>query len=358
MKENKTLLIINCGSTSTKVSIFNNYDEVLRNNISYNIEEINKYKNVSAQLDMRRESVMEFLDSNNIKPTDLDIVISRGGSTFKTEGGAYKINDLMISRLRDKPFVQHAGILGPVIARYIADLAGIKSYVYDSPSTCELTDIARISGMKEIERVSLIHTLNTRYVSKKICEDLDKDYNDLNIIAAHLGGGITISLHSRGRIVDVVGDGEGTFSPDRAGGIHSRQLVDLCFQEEYASADSVHKIMRGNGGLVSYLGTNDVIEIENRIDVGDNYALLIYDAMVYQISKSISSLVPVVDGNVDFIVLTGALANSNKLVDKIKKRISFISEVKVIPGDLEMEALCYGGMKILEDKEEIKDYIE
>ncbi|MBC8588941.1 butyrate kinase [Paratissierella segnis] len=358
MKEQKTLLIINCGSTSTKVSIFHNYNEVLRSNISYSIEEINKFKNVSAQLDMRKESVMKFLEDKNIKYKDLDIVMSRGGSTFPTEGGAYEINDIMVSRLRDKPFVQHAGILGPVIARYIADLAGVKSYVYDSPSTCELTDIAKISGMKEIERVSLVHTLNTRYVCRKICKELNKDYEKLNIIAAHLGGGITISLHSKGKIIDVVGDGEGTFSPDRAGGIHSRQLVDLCFGKEYDSAAAVHKIMRGNGGLVSYLGTNDVVEIEDRIDSGDKYALLIYDAMIYQLSKSIVSLAPVVDGKLDFIVLTGSLAKSCQLVEKLKKHISFLAEIKVLPGDMEMEALCYGGMKILEGKEQVKNYTE
>ena len=219
----------------------------------------------------------------------MDIVISRGGSTLPTEGGAYEINDLMVERLRDKPFVQHAGILGPIIARHIADLAGIKSYVYDSPSTDELTDIAKISGMKEIKRASLVHTLNTRYISRKVCEKLNKNYNEINIIAAHLGGGITISLHSNGRIIDVVGDDEGAFSPDRAGGVPTRQLVDLCFKDKYDNPYSVHRIMRGNGGLVSYLKTNDVIEIEGRIEANDQFASLIYDAMIYQISKSIGS---------------------------------------------------------------------
>lgn len=352
------LLIINTGSTSTKVAVYENEKELIKKSLVHTLHELGKYELVSQQRKMRKQAILDFLKENFYTLNQFDIIVSRGGSTLPVEGGAYEVNDEMVERLKNKPFVQHAGILGPVIARELADEAGIKAYVYDSAAVDELQDLSRISGMKEIERVSLVHTLNTRYVSKIVCEAKGKIYEKSSIIAAHMGGGITMSLHHKGRIIDVVGDDEGTFSPDRSGSIPTRQLVDLCFNGKYKTASDVHRIMRGGGGLVSYLGTMDVLEVDKKIDRGDKDAELILNAMVYQICKNLASLSPVVEGKIDFILLTGPLCFSNRIVQGIKKRITFIAPIEVMPGEYEMEALCRGGLSVLLKKEIPKEYKE
>ena len=352
------MLIINCGSTSTKLALYSGELLIAEENIRHDSSELTSSAFVTDQHDMRKRAVLDFLIRHDTDPASLDIVISRGGSTLPVEGGAYAVNDVMYDRLKNRPFVQHAGILGPVIAREIADAAGAGAYVYDSPAVDEMTEIAKISGMKELDRPSLIHTLNTRYTARLVCEKRGSNYGESNIIAAHMGGGITIGLHHNGRITDVVNDAEGPFSPDRAGGVNSRLLVDLCFSGKYADAASVHRIMRGGGGVMSYLGTTDMKSVEEKADQGDEFAALIFDAMSYQIAKGIASLAPVVCGKIDFILLTGAMANSRRLTDDLEKRLSFLGPVEIIPGDREMEALHRGGMEILSDPSSVKEYKE
>ncbi len=353
-----TMLVINTGSTSTKLALYRGEECLHSETIEHPPECLAECPLVTDQYPMRREAVLDFLRRTETKPEQLDIVMSRGGSTRPVEGGAYGVNDLMVDRLKNRPFVQHAGILGPVIAREIADLAGVRAYVYDSAATDELASIARISGMKEIRRASLVHTLNTRYTARQVAASLGRAYEDCNVIAAHMGGGITITLHAQGRLVDVVGDEEGPFSPERAGGVSSRMLVDLCFSGKYANAAEVHRIMRGRGGLASYLGTSDAREVERRIEKGDTEAELVYDAMIYQIAKGVASLAPVVDGYVDFIVFTGAIAHSKRIVGGLKKRLAFLAPIHVVPGDHEMEALHRGGLDIFAGHAAVKEYME
>ncbi|WP_434309126.1 butyrate kinase [Hominifimenecus sp. rT4P-3] len=358
MEEKYRLLVINTGSTSTKLALYENETLLAGDTVVYSPEELSKYPLVTDQHEMRKQSALQFLKDNQTELSSLNIVVSRGGSTKPVESGAYEVGDSMVDRLKNKPFVQHAGILGPVIAREIADMAGVKAYVYDSAATDELSEVARISGMKEIERVSLVHVLNTRYSSRLVCERIGMSYEDANIIAVHMGGGITLSLHEKGRVTDVVGDEEGTFSPERAGGVPTRQLVDFCFSGQFQSAREVHSRMRGKGGLISYLGTGDVREVERRIEEGDDYARLILDAMILQISKNIASLAPVVNGKVDFILLTGAIAKSNRIVEGIQKRVGFLAKIFVEPGEHEMEGLCFGGLEILRGNIPVKQYQE
>lgn len=352
------ILVLNTGSTSTKLALYQREKVVAEKTVSHSHEELAQYLFVTQQHDMRKRCVLDFLTEQQVQLEQLELIMSRGGSTLPVEGGAYLINDIMFDRLKNHPFVQHAGILGPVIARELANASGICAYVFDSAAVDEMTDVAHISGMKEIRRASLVHTLNTRYTSRLVARQLGRSYETCNIIAAHLGGGITITLHSKGRIVDVVGDEEGSFSPERAGGVSSRMLVDLCFSGNYQSADDVHRIMRGGGGLMSYLGTADVLEVEEKCTDGDKFAQLIYQAMEYQTAKSIASLAPVVNGAVDFIVLTGAIAKSEKFISALKQRISFLAPVHVVPGDHEMEALHQGALEIIRDPSCVKTYVE
>ncbi|HHZ02154.1 MAG TPA: butyrate kinase [Tissierellia bacterium] len=351
------ILVINPGSTSTKVSLYENEKELFTEKLDHPLEIIEKFENVEDQLHMRKDLVLKILKEKNFDIKDLSVVVARGGMLPPVKSGAYEINELMIDRVLNRPIMEHASNLAAPIAYEIAKEAGVPSYIYDSVMTDELTDIARISGMPDIPRTSSSHVLNTRAMAIKAARKRGKKYNELNIIVAHLGGGISINVHEKGRIVDLVSDDEGPFSPERAGRVPCRDLINLCYSGKY-DKKTMHRKLRGNGGLRAYLNTIDAREVEDMIEKGNQEARIIYEAMAYQIAKGIGELATVVEGKVDVIVLTGGIAHSRMLTDWIVKRISFIAPVEIFPGENEMEALALGALRVLRGQEVARQYEE
>ena len=351
------IFVINTGSTSTKIALYEDEKEILVKSLSHPDELINKFDDVQEQLHMRLEFVRSYLKEKEFDVKDLSCVVTRGGMLLPVKSGAYEINDLMLDRVENRPVMEHASNLAAPIGYDIAKEAGVPSYIYDSVMTDEFPDIARISGMPDIPRASTSHVLNTRAMAIKYAKSVDKKYEDLNVIVAHLGGGISINLHHDGQIIDLVSDDEGPFSPERAGRVPCRELINLCYSGKF-DKKTMQRKLRGNGGLKAYLNTIDAREVEKLIADGNEYAQLIYDAMAYQIAKGIGELATVVEGKVDVIILTGGIAYSKMLTSMIKNRVSFISHVEIMPGENEMEALAYGALRVLKGEEKAKEYIE
>jgi butyrate kinase len=351
------ILVINTGSTSTKIALYEDEKEVFTKSLSHPDDLINKFDDVQDQLNMRLEFVRSYLEEKEFDIKEISCVVARGGMLLPVKSGAYVVNELMLDRVENRPVMEHASNLAAPIAYDIAKEAGVPSYIYDSVMTDEFPDISRISGMPDIPRNSTSHVLNTRAMAIKYAKSIGKSYNSLNIIVAHLGGGISINLHHNGQIIDLVSDDEGPFSPERAGRVPCRQLINLCYSGEF-DKKTMQRKLRGNGGLKAYLSTIDAREVETMILEGNEYAGLIYEAMAYQIAKGIGELSTVVDGKVDVIILTGGIAYSKMLTSWIKNRVSFISHVEIMPGENEMEALAYGALRVLRGEEKAREYIE
>ncbi|MHC1719290.1 MAG: butyrate kinase [Clostridiaceae bacterium] len=356
MKDLYRILVINPGSTSTKISVFENDKEISTKNIEHSSEELAKYSTAVEQYEMRKEAILNYLKELGTGMQEMDAIAARGiGRWGKYSAGAYEINDLMEEdSLKDTG--THGMILSPILANRWAKEFGIKAYVYDVVPVDELEEIARISGSPLIERIGASHTLNTKATARKVAGEMGRTYEDVTFIMCHMGGGIGANLHKNGRIIDVTSDDEGTFSPERAGRVSTDALIKLCFSGKYTEKQA-RKLMKGSAGLVGYLGTNDCKEVERRIAAGDRKAELIYEAMAYQIAKDIGALATVVNGNVDRIVLTGGIAYSKMMTDMITERVSFIAPVVVVPGAMEMEALEQGVIRVLRGEEEAKKYI-
>ncbi len=351
------ILAVNPGSTSTKIAVYEDDKELFCETLNHPKEELDKYPYILEQFAMRKEYVEQCLEKKGFNTKDLSAVVGRGGHLPPVRSGAYRVNKLMCDRLREKATMEHASNLGPLISFEIAASLGIPAYIYDSVAVDEMQEIARISGLPQIKRLSYNHYLNTRAMAIKAANERNKKYSEMNIIVAHLGGGISVNIHERGRIVDVIGDEEGPFSPERAGVVPANSLVSLCYSGKY-SKDEMKKCLRGNGGLKAYLNTVDVREVQNRIADGDTYAKLIYDAMAYQVAKCIGSLAPVVDGCVDLIILTGGIAYSQVFTSLIEKRVAYLAPVEVMAGENEMEALALGALRVLKGEEEPNEYME
>lgn len=350
------ILTINPGSTSTKVSIFRDEEEIKSNKIYHKDEELKKFKRIIEQYDYRLNLITDWLEKENIQIDSLRAVVGRGGILRPIPGGTYIVTEKMIEDLRIGIGAEHAANLGGILAKGIADKANVPAFIVDPVSVDEFEEVARISGLKEIERKSQIHALNIKAVSYRRAKELNKDLKDLNFIVAHLGGGISVAPVRGGRMIDVNNASEmGPFSPERTGGLPVGDLVRMCYSGKYTFEEMKEKI-KGKGGLVSYLGTVDAKEVEKRIADGDKYAKLIYDAMIYQIGKEIGMMATVLKGKVDNIILTGGLAHSEYLVENLKEMISFIAEVIVYPGEDEMKALNQGALRVLNGKEEAKIY--
>jgi butyrate kinase len=263
----------------------------------------------------------------------------------------------MVDRVENRPIMEHASNLAAPIAYGIAKKVGIPSYIYDCVMADELPDIARISGMPDIPRTSSSHVLNTRAMAIKAANNRGMKYEKMNIIVAHLGGGISINVHEKGRIIDLVSDDEGPFSPERAGRVPCRDLINLCYSGKF-DKKTMQRKLRGNGGLRAYLNTIDAREVEQMIEEGNEEAKLVYEAMAYQIAKGIGELATVIEGNVDAIILTGGIAYSKMLTDWIVKRVKFIAPVEILAGENEMESLAFGALRVLRGEESARQYIE
>lgn len=351
------LLIINPGSTSTKIAVFEDEKEVLVETLRHSAEEIGKYDTIIDQKDFRKDVILNVLKEKDVKISEFTAIVGRGGLLKPIEGGTYEVNDSMLEDLKVGVQGQHASNLGGLIANEIAKEIGVKAFIVDPVVVDELDEIARISGVAELPRKSIFHALNQKAVAKRYAKENNKDYKDVRVIVAHLGGGISVGAHKDGRIVDVNNalDGEGAFSPERSGGVPSGDLVRMCFSGEYTKEEILKKIT-GKGGFVEYLGTNNAIEVEIAAVKGEEKPKLILDAMCYQVSKDIGGAAAVLDGKVDTIILTGGIAYGKPIVNYIRNKVEFIAPVTVYPGEDEMLALAQGAVRVLSGEEEAKVY--
>jgi butyrate kinase len=346
-----TILVINPGSTSTKVAVYQDEEVIFAESHSHTNEEFNGCRRILDQLDIRRRVVENALIRHGIDVSSLSAVACRGGRLKPVESGTYLVNERMLNDARRGLQEEHASNLGCLIGYEIAQLAKIEAFVVDPVSVDELDDVARISGLREIQRNSLSHALNMKAVARRAAADLELSYDRSRIIVAHVGGGGSVSAHAGGRMVDIYNsDKEGPFTAERAGAIPTLDLVDLCFSGRYTK-DEVIKMLVGGGGLMSHLGTKDAKEIEQRIDAGDPHARLIFDAMVYAFSKAVGAMCPVLFGDVDVIAITGGLAHSKRLVEGLKSRVGFIAPIRVYPGEDELQALALGVLRVLRNEE-------
>lgn len=351
------ILAINPGSTSTKIAVYKNEEQVMEKVLRHSSEEIAAFDKIPQQLPFRKRVILEAVEEAGIKISDLDAVVGRGGLIRPISGGTYEVNAAMIADLEEGVSGEHASNLGGIIAKEIADAAGGPSFIVDPVVVDEMQDIARISGMPEIKRRSIFHALNQKAVARRAAAEIHQKYEELNLIIAHLGGGISVGAHEKGKVIDVNNalDGEGPFSPERAGGLPVADLAKLCLSGQY-TWDQMKKKIKGQGGIVAYLGTNDAREVEKMIEEGNQEAKLIYEAMAYQIAKEIGACAAVLKGKVDLIILTGGIAYSKMMTDWIVKRVCFIADVKVYAGEDEMSALAQGALRVLRGEEKAKQY--
>ena len=353
----KKLLIINPGSTSTKIGVFEDENQILDETLRHSSEEIGKYATVCDQKDFRKAVILDVLKSKGMDIKDFDAIVGRGGLLKPIEGGTYTVNEKMLDDIKKAARGEHASNLGAMIADEIAKEVGAKSYIVDPVVVDELSDVARISGVPELPRTSIFHALNQKAVAKRYAKEKNKAYEDCNVIVVHMGGGVSVGAHTNGRIVDVNNalDGDGAFSPERSGGVPAGALVKMCFSGKYTE-EEIRKKITGQGGLVAYLDTNDMRDVLKASAEGDEKAKLIYDAFIYQVAKDVGAMATVLKGNVEAIILTGGIAYSDVVVNSIKERVSFIAPLVVYGGEDEMLALAQGALRVLNGEEEAKEY--
>ncbi len=356
MAEKHRLLVINVGSTSTKVACFKGKDPLVLETIRYSSEDLAPFTSFSQQLPLREEDLLDFLKRSGISLEEIDMVVSRGGLGKPAPAAAYRVDKIMCQDLLEGKYGKHPSALGPAMALDIATRYNIPAIVIDPPSTDEFEPLARISGIPEIERKSAFHALNQKIAARKFASELGKKYEEINVVVAHLGGGITIGAHRQGRVIDCThGLSEGPLTPERAGALPTMDLLDLAFSEKPDEKQLRGRLV-GRGGLEAYLGTTDAAKVEGMVKGGDSQARLVFEAAAYQIAKDIGSMSTVLKGAIDGIVLTGGLAHSSTLTDWINERVRFIAPVHIYPGEDEMSALAEGGLRVLEGAEEVKTY--
>ncbi len=353
------ILAINPGSTSTKISVFDNHEDIFTINIKHTTEEICSFVKVIDQYDFRKKVILKELEQAGIKLSSIELVVGRGGLLKPIPGGVYKINDAMIKDLKDETSRAHPSNLGAILAHEISTEIGHNagSYIVDPVIVDELEPLARYSGMPEIPRISIFHALNQKAVARRYAREHNVKYEDLNLIIVHMGGGITVGAHRKGRVIDVNNglDGEGPFSPERSGGVPVGDLVNLCYSGKFTQ-DEMKKKITGQGGLVAFLGTNSAYEVSSKVKEGDKKAEEIYRAMAYQISKEIGAMAVVLEGKIDSIILTGGVAYDAMLCKWIEEKTGFLAKINVYPGEDEMKALEEGVCAAVKGEMEIKEY--
>ena len=353
------ILVINPGSTSTKIAVFDNDKEVFKKTLNHKPEELSPFEELIDQFEFRKNIVEEALVENNIHIDSLDAVVGRGGLLRPVPSGIFKINDKMLADLKDPTIWGrvHASNLGAFIAKSIADELNIPCFIADPVTVDEMEDVARISGVPGIVRQSLFHALNIKSIARKIAKELNKPLTDCNLIGVHMGGGISVAAIKKGKVVDVNNAllGMGPFSTQRAGALPLSGVIDMCFSGEYTKAD-IENIFTKKSGLMGYLGTDNDIEIEKEVEKGNEKYRQILEVMAYQVSKEIGACATVLKGNVDAIYLTGGLAYDKFLTGWIKERTSFIAQIYIFPGECEMEALAEAGLRVLAGVEEAQTY--
>ncbi|MCK5537741.1 MAG: butyrate kinase [Bacteroidales bacterium] len=352
------ILAINPGSTSTKIAVYQNTNPVFLKNISHSLDDLKNFDSIASQYEYRRNIICEELKKAEIRLDLIKAIVGRGGLLKPIESGVYEVNQAMIDDLKNPKFGEHASDLGGLIAHQMAqNLPDARAFIANPVVVDELNPLARVAGHPAFQRKSIFHALNQKAVARTFAKSTMRRYEDLNLIVVHLGGGVTIGAHEKGRVVDVNNglDGEGPFSPERSGTLPAGDLVRLCFSGIYTQ-EKIMRMLKGEGGLVAYLGTNSAYDAEIRAQEGDTEAKFYFDAMAYQVAKYIGSMYPVLEGEVDAILITGGVANSKYFVNKIIERVHKIAPVHVYPGEDEMRALAMNGLMVMKKELEVKEY--
>ena len=355
-KAEHLILVINPGSTSTKLALFRGSRKIAAETVPHPAEQLQAYAELWDQFDLRLDAALEFLKRHGVSLKELSAVVGRGGLLKPVQGGTYRVNATMIADARRGVQGEHVSNLGCALAKAVADRAGCPAYVVDPVSVDEFEPLARYSGHPRIQRRALAHALSLHAAGRRAAQRLGVPYDRANLVVAHLGGGISVAPLKGGRIVDVNdASSDGPFSPERTGGLPLQPFITLCFSGEF-SEKQMRRFVMGQGGLVAYLGTNDAREVERRIEAGDAEAREVYEAMAYQIAKEIGAMATVLSGHVDAVVLTGGLAGSERLTHWIETRVAYLGPVYRFPGELEMEAMAEGALRVLRGEEEALEY--
>jgi len=352
------ILAINPGSTSTKIAVYRSTERIFIKSISHSAEQLSPFPSIADQFEFRMKIILDELDSALIETENITVIMGRGGLVKPIPSGVYAVNEALIVDLRKGVLGQHASNLGGLIAHAIAEaLPAAKAYIVDPVVVDEFDEIARISGHPAFERKSIFHALNQKAIAKNHAKSHHLDYNELNLIVAHMGGGISVGAHKKGRVVDVnqALDGDGAFSPERSGTLPLGEVIEACFSGKYTKAE-LKKMVVGNGGYMAYLGTNDAYAVELAAKNGDTKAALIQEAMAYQVAKEIGAMATVLEGDVNAILLTGGIAYGKPFVDLISRRVQHIARIFVYPGEDEMKALAMNGLSILSLEAQVLEY--
>jgi len=351
------VLVINPGGTSTKVAVFHEDKLLVNENISHTQEGLREFENVFQEFEFRKQLVMDVMELHGVDLSTLDAVVGRGGLMKPILGGTYEVNDAMVQDLKDAINGEHASNLGAPLAKDIAEGLSIPAFTVDPVSVDEFMDLARVTGIKDIEKSSWLHSLNHKAVCRESAGEFGKKYEEMNFIVAHLGSGLSVVAHEKGRMVDGSGGrSDGPFSPERSGGLLAYPLINLCYSGKYSHQEMVDKVSR-IGGFYDYLGTKDMISIEREALSGNQLYKLILDSFVYQVAKEISMYGATLCGLVDKIILTGGIAHSNYVTKEVERRVSYLAKVEILPGEMEMEALAAGALRVLKNEETAKKYL-
>lgn len=345
-------LIINPGSTSTKIGVFEDENLLFDETLRHSTEEIAQFDSILAQKDFRKNIIMSFLEKKNLDIKTLDVIVGRGGLLKPIPGGTYAVSDALLHDLEIGVQGQHASNLGGILAKEIGDSIGAPAYIVDPITVDELEAPARYSGAPELPRASVFHALNQKAVARRYAGEINKPYDSLNLIVVHMGGGVSVGAHQKGKVIDVFNalDGDGAFSPERAGAVPPGALIKMCFSGKYTEKEVYKKIV-GNGGFNAYLGTNDMRDVEKMVDGGDEKAKELRTAFIFQIAKDIGSMAAVLCGKVDRIIATGGIAYDNAVIDGLKERCEWIAPFTVYPGEDELLALAQGGLRVMRNEE-------
>lgn len=350
-------LIINPGSTSTKIGVFEDETLLFEETLRHSTEEIAQYASIVDQKDFRKKIIMDLLEEKNFDIHSLQVIVGRGGMLKPIPGGTYAVSDDLLEDLKIGKQGQHASNLGGILAREIGDSIGVPSYIVDPVVVDELMPISRYSGVPELPRTSVFHALNQKAVAKRYAKENGVAYDSLNLIVVHMGGGVSVGAHEKGRVVDVFNalDGDGAFSPERAGAVPAGALIKMCFSGQYTEKEVYKKIV-GNGGFNAYVGTNDMRDVEKMVQNGDEKAAEVREAFIMQVAKNIGSMSCVLKGKVDQIVITGGIAYDKVVVSGLKERAGFIAPITVYPGEDELLALAQGALRVLNGEEKAMEY--
>ncbi len=350
-------LIINPGSTSTKIGVFEDETLLFEETLRHSTEEIAQYASIVDQKDFRKQIILDLLKSKDFDINSLQVVVGRGGMLKPIPGGTYAVSDDLLEDLKVGKQGQHASNLGGILAREIADSISVPSYIVDPVVVDELMPISRYSGVPELPRTSVFHALNQKAVAKRFAKEQGRAYNTLNLVVVHMGGGVSVGAHEQGRVIDVFNalDGDGAFSPERAGAVPSGALIKMCFSGEHTEKEVYKKIV-GNGGFNAYVGTNDMRDVEKMVNEGVKNAEEVREAFIMQVAKNIGSMSCVLKGKVDQIIITGGIAYDKVVVSGLKDRVGFIAPITVYPGEDELLALAQGALRVMNGEEEAMTY--